>query len=269
MGNIWRALPLDPKAFRYAWNKEHLMVSFEYDYWVFSKRRPGKRPNSTPETDKLLMACICHVNLDRVWSRATQTVSLNHEVINRGLVISKRFGSFERYEESGPFPLNDYCGYEVCPIVDDSCWKGNYHNDHKQFDTSRVSRTAYHNQSACSALNSGSILSLLGNEATASVWYQQFSQGCKKTMGQDWCPNWAISNELVHLLLKGCKDWYKPVSTFDETADWIIAGTFFVTGYFFCSLCEALKVFWWIWSAYCTCLNKLTLIKSQSLCLEK
>ena len=100
-------------------------------------------------------------------------------------------------------------------MVSDSRGKGLYHDDHKQFDTVRVFRTAYHNQAACSALNSGSILSLghekgeyqrFAREATASVWYQRFSQGCKKRMGQDWRPNRAISNELVHRLLAFCEE---------------------------------------------------------------
>jgi hypothetical protein len=93
-------------------------------------------------------------------------------------------------------------------------------------------------------MNSGSILSL-GNkkgeyqrfawEAMASVWYQRFSQGCKKRMGQDWRPNRAISNELVHRLLAFCEERYKSSDSFDKTTDWIIAGTYFATGYL-CSL---------------------------------
>jgi hypothetical protein len=94
-------------------------------------------------------------------------------------------------------------------------------------------------------MNSGSILSL-GNEkgeyqrfvqeATASVvWYQRFSQGCKKRMGQDWRPNRTISNELVHRLLAFCEERYKSSDSFDKTANWTIAGTYFATGYV-CSL---------------------------------
>jgi hypothetical protein len=46
-------------------------------------------------------------------------VSLNCQVIIRGLAISKSFGSTGPYEQaSGPFPLNDYCGYEVFCLPD-------------------------------------------------------------------------------------------------------------------------------------------------------
>ena len=167
------------------------------------------------------------------------------QVINQGLTISPTFGSDGPYEEPGLFPLHDLCGYEVaCQLVADSRGKGLYHDDHKQFDTVRVFRTAYHNQAACSALNSGSILSLgnekgeyqrFAREATASVWYQRFSQGCKKRMGQDWRPNRAISNERVHRLLAVCEERYKSSDMCDTASDWIIAGTYFATGYV-CSL---------------------------------
>jgi hypothetical protein len=85
LGNVWRASPPDPLAFHYARDGEHLMVSFECDYCVFSKIRRGERPNLAHESDKLLMACIRRVNLDSFWSRASRTVSSNRQVINRGL----------------------------------------------------------------------------------------------------------------------------------------------------------------------------------------
>ncbi len=132
-----------------------------------------------------------------------------------------------------------------CQLVAGSRGKDAYHDDHKhQFDTVRAFRTAYHNQAACSMMNSGSMLSLgnekgeyqrFAREATASVWYQRFSQGCKKTMVQDWRPNRAISNELVHRLLAFCEECYRFSDSFDKTDDWIIAGTYFATGYV-CSL---------------------------------
>jgi hypothetical protein len=99
-GNFRRASPLDPKTFHYAWNGEHCMISFECNYWVFSRIWPGDRPDPTHETDKFLMACIHCFNLDSFWSGATGKVSLNCQVINKGrLVVSKKFGSVVPYDE--------------------------------------------------------------------------------------------------------------------------------------------------------------------------
>jgi hypothetical protein len=63
-------------------------------------------------------------------------------------------------------------------LVADSRGNGAYHNNHKQFDTVRAFRTAYHNQAACLVMNSGLIL-LLGDKKGE---YQQFAQG-----SQDCC----------------------------------------------------------------------------------
>jgi hypothetical protein len=57
-------------------------------------------------------------------------------LINRGLVLSRMVGSSGPYCEPGP--LNDNCGYEVAVhMVLDSRGQGHYHDDHKQFDTTR------------------------------------------------------------------------------------------------------------------------------------
>jgi hypothetical protein len=72
-------------------------------------------------------------------------------------------------------------------------------------------------------------------EPTASVWFQWFMTGCKRRMGQDWRPNTAISNVLLHKVLSYSELKYKAAETFDETADWIVAGAYYATCYV-CSL---------------------------------
>jgi hypothetical protein len=129
-------------------------------------------------------------------------------------------------------------------MVLDSRGRGNYHEDHKQFDTIRRLRTAFHSQAACAVINSGSSMALgnergeyqrFAREPTASVWFQRFMSGCKRRMGQDWRPNTAISNELLHEQLSFCETKFKTAKTYDEVADWIVAGTYFATCYV-CSL---------------------------------
>jgi hypothetical protein len=72
-------------------------------------------------------------------------------------------------------------------------------------------------------------------EPTASVWFQRFTTGCKRRMGQDWRPNTALSNVLMHKLLEFCENQYKAAKSYDKTAEWIVAGTYFATCYV-CSL---------------------------------
>jgi hypothetical protein len=54
-------------------------------------------------------------------------------------------------------------------------------------------------------------------------------------MGQDWQPNTAISNVLLHKVLIFCEGKYKAAESFEEAADWVVAGTYFTTCYV-CSL---------------------------------
>jgi hypothetical protein len=245
LGNFWRTSKPDERAFHYARNGDHLMVAFECDFCVFSKIRPGERPNLMHECDTLLLACIRRVNLDSFWSRATRTVDGTRQLVNRGLALSRMVGASGPYCEPGPMPLTDHCGYEVAvQMVLDSRGQGVYHSDHKQFDTIRRLRSAFHSQAACSAMNSSSIMALgnergeyqrFAREPTASVWFQRFMTGCKRRMGQDWRPNTALSNVLMHKLLEFCESQYKAAESYDETAEWIVAGTYFATCYV-CSL---------------------------------
>jgi hypothetical protein len=164
------------------------------------------------------------VNLDSFWSRATGTVDGTCQLINRGLVLSRMIGSPGPYCEPGPMPLTDHCGYEVAvQMVLDSRGQGHYHDNHKQFDTIRRLRSAFHSQAACSAMNSGSIMALgnergeyqrFAREPAAPVWFQRFMTGCKRRMGQDWRPNKAISNVSLHKVLSFCELKYKAAETF-------------------------------------------------------
>jgi hypothetical protein len=245
LGNFWRVTRADEQVFHYARNGDHLLVAFECDFCVFSKIRPGERPDMTSEIDTLLLAAIRRVILDSFWSRATSTVDSTRQLIDRGLRLSRSVGSSGPYFEPGPMPLSDHCGYEVAvQMVLDSRGRGNYHADHKQFDTVRRLRTAFHSQVACAAINSGSNMALgnergeyqrFAREPTASVWFQRFMTGCKRRMGQDWRPDMAISNVLLHELLSYCETRFKSAKTFDGVAEWIVAGTYFATCYV-CSL---------------------------------
>jgi hypothetical protein len=138
-GKFLRSSKPDGRAFHYARNGDHLLVSFECDLCVFSKIRPGERPRESNECDSLLMAAIRQVNLGSFWSRATSTVDGTRQLlVNRGLLLSRMVGLTGPYCKPGPMPLEDHRGYKVAvQMVLDSLGRGNYHDDHKQFDTIR------------------------------------------------------------------------------------------------------------------------------------
>ena len=40
-------------------------------------------------------------------------------------------------------------------------------------------------------------------DPAGSLWFHRFNQGCSRRMGQDWCPDQAISAELTIAILLG------------------------------------------------------------------
>ena len=187
-------------------------MSFECDYCVFGKLFDHEPDISRNEQDAYVMACIRRIILDAFWSRARGTVESNTAKIREGLRISRSLGMKGPYENPGPLPPFDHCGYEVAiQIVVSSLGKGRYSDDHKQWDTIRKFRTCYSNQvRAAKEANSnplvladtgGKLYQRLAKDACGSLWFTRFTEGCRIRMGQDWRPNQAISIELVHLLL--------------------------------------------------------------------
>jgi hypothetical protein len=72
-------------------------------------------------------------------------------------------------------------------------------------------------------------------EAVGSEWFSDFSEGCKRRMGQIWRPNQAISIKLIHALIARFKDKVMQFENPDEGALWIILGAYVVI-YFVVSL---------------------------------
>jgi hypothetical protein len=190
---------LDPMG----WFERGLMVSFECDFCVFTKLH-NRLPSKELEQDKLAMACIRRINLDAFWSQAKRTVASNAGKVREGLKLSRRVDSDGSYLPPGPLPTTDHCGYEgaiqmVLSLLD----AGNYSDSHKQWDTIRTLRTAYSNQVRAAAGANQATYTLADDEGKSykrlcsdpcgSLWFSRFMDGCRKRMGQDWRPDWALS----------------------------------------------------------------------------
>lgn len=143
------------------------------------------------------------------------------------------------YENPGPLPNVDHCGYEVAmQMVASSLEKGRYSKSHKQFDTIQRLRSGFSNQfraSAVSNVNSwsfadkkGSNLQRLSMDPCGSIWFSRFMEGCRRRMGQDWRPNRAISVELMTSLLRITE------SRITESPDLISKGKWIMAGGYFC-----------------------------------
>jgi hypothetical protein len=188
-----------------------MMVQFECDFCVFAKlkRRP---PDPDQATDRLVLACIRRALLDAFWSRAESTVNAHARHIKEGIELSDFLGIEPPYVSVGPLPTFDHCGYAMAVLILlKSRQKGRYHSSHQQWETVRKLRTAFGNQSRSGAEANSSTLSMGDVEGKtysrhcsdpcASLWFKRFMIGCQRRMGQDWRPDRAITNQMLHFML--------------------------------------------------------------------
>ena len=229
---------MDLKSFGWARNGDDLLVSFECDFYVFGKLFDHEPDVTGNHQDAYAMACIRGVILDAFWSRARGTVEANTAKVRGGLRISQSLGMKGPYENPGPLPPYDHCGYEVeIQIVVSSLGKGRYSETHKQWDTIRKFRTCYSNQmrSAREANSyplvlvdtSGKLYQRLAKDACGSLWFTRFTEGCRIIMGQDWRPNQAISIELIHRLLEKSEEKARSANDGIKREEWILGGAYF------------------------------------------
>ena len=233
----WVPRKSDVGRFTSARNGDNLMVPFECDFCVFGKLFEHV-PSETNEKDVFAMACIRRVILDAFWSRARSTVDANTAKAREAVALSRSMGMRGAAEAPGPLPKTDHCGYEVAiQIVVSSLGAGRYSKTHKQWDTVRRFRSSYSNQvRAAKEANSNPIVltdadgksyQRIGRDACGSLWFQRFTLGCRKRMGQDWRPNQAISVMLMHELLAKTEERAKQELEFEGRQKWILAGGYF------------------------------------------
>ncbi|KAI2508115.1 hypothetical protein MHU86_6288 [Fragilaria crotonensis] len=135
----WKPRKADVGRFTSARNGDDLMVPFECDMCVFGKLFDHEPDIVSSEKDAFAMHCIRRVILDAFWSRARSTVEANTSKVKEGLALSVSMGMRGPYENPGPLPSNDHCGYEVAvQMVASSLESGRYSNSHKQWDTIRT-----------------------------------------------------------------------------------------------------------------------------------
>ncbi|KAI2504187.1 hypothetical protein MHU86_10301 [Fragilaria crotonensis] len=233
----WAPRKSDIGRFTSARNGDNLMVPFECDYCVFGKLFDHE-PILTDSKDVFALACIRRVILDAFWSRARSTVDANTAKAREALNLSRSMGMRGAAEAPGPLPSIDHCGYEVAiQIVVSSLGSGRYSKTHKQWDTVRRFRSSYSNQvRAARDANANPIVltdadgksyQRIGRDACGSLWFQRFTLGCRKRMGQDWRPNQAISVKLMHELLRRTEERAKQELELAGRQRWILAGGYF------------------------------------------
>jgi hypothetical protein len=151
----------------------------------------GRAPNPDNPCDVLLLCCMRRANLDSFWSRERSTVYSNLLEGKRFLATQQLLGiDTSSLPPRGPFPKKDVMGMGVAAsFLLRSKAKGQNANT-IQFQTVRKVRSFFSNYShACVGGMGASFTSddgsggRVSNSPTNHLWFQRFTQGCHRRMG--------------------------------------------------------------------------------------
>jgi hypothetical protein len=151
--------------------------------------------------DDLLLCCIRRANLDAVWGREPHTVAATLRGVKHMIRMWGKVGLEPDLPPLGPFPVEDSLGMRVAvAMLMKTLEPGRYHSSYQQFETVRKLRAAYSNVYMASREGVLSLRTIGGDRAkhhltfspTQSAWFERFSQGCIRRMGQDLRQDWAI-----------------------------------------------------------------------------
>jgi hypothetical protein len=155
------------------------------------------------------MDCIQRANLDDIWAREPSTISGNLNQARKLEEFGDSLGFTSADPVMGPFPLSDTFGMKVvCCTLLKSLEKGKW-EDTVQYATTRRLRSAYSN--FYHSLHWGEALSVMASETqklittpcpTYGYWYQCFSLGLHKQMGDIVKLDYAVTLAVVRELLE-------------------------------------------------------------------
>ena len=207
-GFDWR--PLDDQL-RYCQGRDgdHLLTPFQCDLCWF-RNLQGRDPLADDPKDTLLSCCIRRANLDALWGREPHTVASTLRAAKQLVKLWEQVGLTPDFPALGPYPVGDSVGFRVAVgMLLKSLEPGRYNQDYQQYETIRKLRAGYSNLYMASVLGTSSLRTMGGDRVkhylttspTQSAWFERFSMGCVRRMGQDVRQDWAITLPAMHALM--------------------------------------------------------------------
>jgi hypothetical protein len=196
----------DKNRFVVGRNGDHLVCPFQCDLCHFRniKRRNPKIGNFQDQT---LLTGIRRCNLDALWGREVGTVSSNLSVMLDCVNLSDfRFGVNESsagslFPSQGPHPVEDNFGMMIAVVMIEQSLRSGKRSANIQWNTIRKTRSAFSNYHHTTA-PSCQLAALRRDQGTRqgfslsptySDWFDRFTVGCHKRMGDDVRPDMAAS----------------------------------------------------------------------------
>jgi hypothetical protein len=207
----------DERRFEVARNGDNLITHFQCELCIF-RNLHQRDPATSSRNDSLALCVYRRANIDAFWSRESSTVSSNRHWLRIGIELNQELGHQMTYPMLGPMPLADVSGHGVA-AQELTASTGSYHSSHSQSDTVGKLRSAFSSLWMASAQGAPCNLSVGQDERgnsiiltdcpTNSEWFQCFSQGMRKRVGQDVRPQLGFSVEVMLMLLRKLEDRWK------------------------------------------------------------
>ena len=180
-----------------------------------------------------MLICLRRANLDAFWSREPSTVSSNRREMDKMVKISEELGVDPPFVPLGPFPTMDIQGVSVAVhMLRRSLDPGKY-AAYSQFETIRKFRSTYSNAymasvegcMGASSLGRNTPKTFFSQCPTNSMWFEKFSLGCLKRMGQVMKQDLGISIDVELTLLDHIKSEIKEATGWNKY-ELIMAGAY-------------------------------------------
>lgn len=207
----------DTLRFRQARDGDHLMTPFQCD-WCLFRMLTGRIPSVFNRQDDFLLCLLRRCNLDAFWGREESTVLANRRNLDQLIRLwTEQVGLQPALPQLGPFPHQDVFGVTVAiGMLLKSLQPGRYQS-YSQFETMRKLRSAYSNFYHASAQGATAMMTLgrdtaktfLSTCPTQSLWFERFTQGCLRRMGQEVRQDLAISIKVLLTLLHMLEEEWK------------------------------------------------------------
>jgi hypothetical protein len=194
---------------------DHLTCPFQCDLCHF-RNIQSRNPIETKVEDIRLLRCIRRANLDAMWSRETQTVTKNYRLAVRAIDIATALGIEDPFPVMGPFPLHDIFGMSAAVVILTRSLDVGKYAATVQYGTMRKMRGMFSNAFHASAEGycSSSVMAkdtrklMLTECPTYGTFFELFSRGCHKRMGDIVKPDRALSLPILHHIMSLVeKDW--------------------------------------------------------------
>jgi hypothetical protein len=234
----------DKNRFIIGRNGDHLVCPFQCDLCHFRniKRRNPKAGNYQDQT---LLTGIRRCNLDALWGREAGTVSSNLSVMLDCVNLSDlRFGVNELSQSSlfppqGPHPVEDTFGMMIAVVMVEQSMRLGKRSANIQWNTVRKTRSAvsnYHHTTAQSC----QLAALRRDQGTRqgfslsptySDWFDRFTIGCHKRMGDDVRPDMAVSIHIMLAIDKAYEERWENCRTPKDRLATAVGCSFFMNGF--------------------------------------